>query len=137
MRKFFVIISVLLVSAAAASAQTAAQGERSTSGGSAGVEKKAPAAGRKTAARGPGVVRLGPSTTYLKNGLKADEVVRFLGRPDSVVERLDGDSRLVTYTFARGAGRVLVAEFENGTLVSSRTQARDAVAHSEGEASGQ
>ena len=111
---------MILVVAAAVSAQTTPKGETAHLSRSSGGEKRAPAAGKKGKRSAPGVLRLGPSTTYLKNGLRADEVLRFLGRPASVSERQDGDLHLATYTFARGEGRVLVAEFENGLLVSSR-----------------
>jgi hypothetical protein len=68
------------------------------------------------------VLRIGPSTTYLKNGLSLDEVVRLLGRPASRSEKVEGDVRLTTCVFPRSEGRVLVAEFENGLLVASRTE---------------
>jgi hypothetical protein len=68
------------------------------------------------------VLRLGPTTTFLKNGLSMDEVVRLLGKPASISERQDGDRHLTVYAFPRSDGRVFVAEFENGLLVSSRTE---------------
>ncbi|HUQ33418.1 MAG TPA: hypothetical protein VM095_14955 [Pyrinomonadaceae bacterium] len=122
MKKAFVIISMILISVVAASAQTGAKGEANASRRSSQVEKRASASSHTGKRRAPGVLRLGPSTTYLKNGLKADEVVRLLGEPATVSERAQGEIRLATYTFERGAGRLLVAEFENGMLVSSRTE---------------
>ncbi|MEK6282206.1 MAG: hypothetical protein AABN95_17755 [Acidobacteriota bacterium] len=70
-----------------------------------------------------GVVRVGPSTTYLKQGLSAEEVVKLLGEPTAISER-EATTGAVTYEFPRDEGRVLLAEFVNGSLVSSRTQAR-------------
>jgi hypothetical protein len=72
----------------------------------------------------PGVVRVGPRTTYLKEGLSADEVIRLLGKPLSVTERNDKDTVVTTYEFQRGEGRVLIAEFEHGLLVRSRVESR-------------
>jgi hypothetical protein len=70
-----------------------------------------------------GVVRVGPSTTYLKQGLRAEEVVRLLGEPTAIFERESGNGA-VTYEFPRGEGRVLIAEFVKDSLVSSRTETR-------------
>lgn len=70
-----------------------------------------------------GVVRVGPSTTYLKQGLSTEEVVRLLGEPTTISEREDG-SGATTYEFPRGEGRVLVAEFVKDSLVSSRIEKR-------------
>jgi hypothetical protein len=73
----------------------------------------------------PGVVRVGPRTTYLKEGLSSEEVVRLLGKPVSISERNDKGVVVTTYEFQRGEGRMLIAEFENGLLVRSRTESRD------------
>lgn len=70
-----------------------------------------------------GVVRVGPSTTYLKEGLSTEEVVRLLGEPTTIFAGEEGNSAL-TYVFTRSAGRVLVAEFVKGALVSSRIETR-------------
>lgn len=72
----------------------------------------------------PRIVSVGPRTTFLKQGLSEDEVVRLLGSP-SLILRAAGGRPSATYEFQRGEGRVLVAEFEDGVLVSSRTEARD------------
>jgi len=72
----------------------------------------------------PGVVRVGPPTTYLKAGLRVAEVIRLLGKPQAVSERTENGIAVVTYEFRRGEGRVLVAEFERGILVRSRTETR-------------
>ena len=123
MKKGFGLISVILVSSIAASAQAGgAKGELARPEGN----KKAPVITfKKVRARAPGVVRVGPSTTYLKNGLSINEVVSSLGRPVSVSERQEGSLNYATYTFTRSGGRVLVAEFENGLLVNSRAGARE------------
>lgn len=124
MKKASVIISMILVSAMAAPAQAESKGELARLRRSPEREKKVSVSGRKNITRAPGVLRVGPSRTYLKKGLSADEVVRFLGRPASVSQRHQGDLRRATYTFTRGEGRVLVAEFENGVLVKSYAEAR-------------
>lgn len=77
------------------------------------------------------VIRLGPPTTYLKEGLTAREVVMLLGQPVSVSERQEGDLKIITYAFPRSAGRVLVAEFANELLISSRTEIRGSLVHAE------
>jgi hypothetical protein len=130
MRKFFVLISIILLAAAAVAAQTGPKTETARPGRSTEGERKTSAGGKKIRARGTGVLRLGPPTTYLKNGLSAGDVVKVLGQPVSVSERLDGDLRLATYTFARGEGRVLVAEFENGVLVGSRARTGETLVQS-------
>ena len=76
----------------------------------------------------PGVVQVGPRTTYVKEGLRTDEVVRLLGKPASISERSENNVIITTYEFQRSEGRMLVAEFVNGVLVKSRLEARVAVA---------
>jgi hypothetical protein len=83
--------------------------------------------GRGAVAR-PGVINVGPKTTFLRNGLTAQEVVRLLGEPMRVSERRRGETRLSTYVFSRAGGRVLVAEFENDVLLNSRVEDRDGLA---------
>jgi len=73
--------------------------------------------------RKAGVVRVGPSTIYLKQGLTTEEVVRLLGSPTAITDS-ETAANGVTYEFERGEGRVLLAEFLNGSLVSSRVEAR-------------
>ena len=77
-------------------------------------------------------IRIGPPTTYLKEGLSSDEVVRILGNPITVSERDERGIVIRTYEFQRGANRVLVAEFVKGALVSSRTETREPVVESAG-----
>jgi hypothetical protein len=148
MRNFFSLISIVLLSAVAVAAQ-AAKDLKSDSGrekveysshlkgykvgrgheGKTGADARTKAKVRGAArVRAPHVLRVGPSTTYLRHGLSTDEVVRFLGEPVSVSERQEGDAHLATYIFPRGAGRVLVAEFKNGSLISSRAELTTATA---------
>lgn len=76
----------------------------------------------------PGVVQVGPRTTYLKEGLTTDEVVRLLGKPTAISERTDDDVVVTIYEFTRSEDRVLVAEFEKGALVRSAMHTRAQVA---------
>lgn len=71
-----------------------------------------------------GVVHVGPRSTYLKVGLTPAEVVSLLGAPDSIFEsKWEGHSLLV-YEFQRSGDRVLIAEFVNGSLSTTRTETR-------------
>jgi hypothetical protein len=72
-----------------------------------------------------GIVRVGPPTTYLKEGLTSEEVIGLLGNPIASSERDERGVKVTTYEFQRGANRILVAEFVKGTLVSSRTETRE------------
>jgi len=72
----------------------------------------------------PGVVQVGPRTTYLKEGLRTDEVVRLLGKPARISERSDNDVVITTYEFQRSEGHILIAEFVSDILVRSRLEAR-------------
>ena len=77
----------------------------------------------------PAVIRVGPSTTYLKAGLTTAEVVRVLGQPATIRERTQNGIRVVTYEFARSEQRVLVADFVNDALITSRTESRSQFAN--------
>ncbi len=59
----------------------------------------------------PRVIRVGPPTTYLKEGLRTEEVLRLLGKPVATSERVEQGLVVTTYEFLRGGGRVLVADF--------------------------
>src|SRR5882672_9627828 len=59
----------------------------------------------------PGVVQVGPRTTYLKEGLSTEEVVRLLGKPSAITERNEKDVVVTIYEFPRSEDRVLIAEF--------------------------
>ena len=73
----------------------------------------------------PGVVRVGPRTTYLKEGLSTQEVVRLLGKPSSISERSEKDVVITVYEFRRGEGHFLFAEFAGGVLLRSWSETRD------------
>lgn len=75
-----------------------------------------------------GVVRVGSPTTYLKGGLTAEEVVRVLGKPAVISKRMEDGRLVTTYEFQRGGKRMLIAEFEQGKLVRSRTETREQIA---------
>jgi hypothetical protein len=124
MKKFLILIAAILISATAVSAQTKTKGDVRRS---AERERSVTSLNRKDRSRASLVLKLGPSTTYIKNGLSYDEVVRFLGQPISASERQDGGIRLTTLTFARSQGRVLVAEFADGLLVNSRMESNESL----------
>ncbi|HEY6187001.1 MAG TPA: hypothetical protein VIW80_04920 [Pyrinomonadaceae bacterium] len=127
MKKIFGSVAVIALSLAAASAQAVVR-EGLNDPGRREVEKVAVKRNKETGRRDARVLRLGPSATYLKNGLRLNEVVSLLGKPASISERNDGELRIRTYTFPRSEGRILVAEFENNVLVGSRTEIREEVA---------
>jgi len=80
---------------------------------------------KRQISRNAGVVRVGPSTTYLKAGLSLEEVLRVLGEPVAISEHQSGHRFVTTYEFSRGRNRVLIAEFVNSILVSSRIETRE------------
>ena len=104
MLKILIIATAILIAVVNVSAQTAAT--------------------KKHTLRRAGIVRVGPSTTYLKEGFSLEEVLRLLGAPAAISERHDGDEFVTTYEFPRGQNRILIAEFVNGALVRSRTETR-------------
>ncbi len=108
MLKILVIGVAILIAVANGSAQT--------SGGKRYVSHKA------------GVVRVGPTTTYLKVGLSTAEVVRLLGEPSAITERIEKNLLVTTYEFPRAEGRVLIAEFVSDALIDSRIGTRVQVA---------
>lgn len=128
MKKVFGSVAVIALSLAAASAQAVVR-EGLNDPGRREVEKVAVKGNKDTGRRNARVLRLGPPATYLKNGLRLDEVLSLLGKPASISEHNDGALRIKTYTFPRSEGRILVAEFENNVLVGSRTEFREEVAH--------
>jgi hypothetical protein len=122
MKKGFSSIAIILLSVAAVSAHTV--GAKSNNPGrSKEEEKRDSKRDAEISRRDSRVLKLGPSTTYLKNGLSLIEVVRLLGAPASRSQRQDGNLRLTTCIFERSDGRILLAEFENGLLVASRIEA--------------
>lgn len=86
------------------------------------------AAIKRNSSRKAGVVRVGPSTTYLKEGFSVEEVLRLLGEPKAISQHKSGNDFVTTYEFPRGENRVLIADFVNGALVSSRTETREQLA---------
>lgn len=127
MKKVSLISSLVLVSAMSVAAQAGSKGELARLRRTSGKEKTVSVSGRKSTLRAPGVLIVGPSKTYLKKGLSTSEVVRFMGRPATVSARHEGDVQLATYTFQRGKGRILIAEFENGVLVKSYAEATQTI----------
>ena len=126
MKKVFGLFAIILLSALAVSAQTKVKTE---AGARSLEETKGTVAVKKSARKNdPRILRVGPSSTYLKNGLSIDDVLGVLGEPLSSTERQDGQILLTTYLFQRSEDRILVAEFENGLLVSSHTGTLEEVA---------
>jgi len=140
MQKSFVITAFILLSSITVAAQTAEEQKPLSDAAQVEFAKRAQttptinaslvSAGTETGANTRAmvrvvdgrVIRFGPTTTYLKNGLRAEEVVRLLGKPITVAERREGNTLLSTYTFTRSEDRLFVAEFENGLLVRSRME---------------
>jgi hypothetical protein len=71
-----------------------------------------------------GVVRFGPRTTYLKEGMRTQEVLRLLGQPSLVSEQTEDGAVVTRYEFDRSEGRIIVAEFVSDALVRSRTETK-------------
>jgi hypothetical protein len=109
------LFAIIILSAIAGSAQTGQDSSKSSSN-EVRVEQAATSTDKKD---DPRVLRVGPSTTYIRTGLTTDDVVRVLGKPEAVSERMNGDTRIILYTYPRGEGRFLVTEFENNLLVRS------------------
>jgi hypothetical protein len=109
MLKALVIVIAIVIAVVNISAQTTGTARRR-------ITKKA------------GVVRVGPATTYLKEGFTLEEVLRLLGEPASITERQSGNDVVTTYEFPRGQNRVLIAEFVKGALVSSRVETHEQLA---------
>ena len=141
MRNILVLIMVLVCAVVTVSAQTEADLKRYFEGKHVSLKMDMPATKDGVDVypdrfitidnRKPGFVRVGPSTTYLKEGLRTEEVFRLLGKPLSVSERVEQGFVVTTYEFARGADRILVAEFVNDTLVRSRIETREKIGRSD------
>jgi hypothetical protein len=126
MKKGFSSIATILLSVAAMSAHTVGVRAANDLGRSREGEKRVSKRDAEASRRDPRVLKIGPSTTYLKNGLSLNEVLRLLGTPDSRSERKEGDLHLTTCIFERSDGRILLTEFENGLLVASRIDVPEA-----------
>jgi hypothetical protein len=105
MKKTLILLSLLLCAGTQAVAQTGAKVTR-------------------TVSTSPRVISVGPRTTYLKEGISTEDVLKLLGRPAEVSEREEGGAKVVSFVFERGEGRVLVAEFVSDRLVRSRVETR-------------
>ena len=70
------------------------------------------------------VIKVGESTTYLKNGLSTTEVISLLGQPAAVYSRSENGLTVTTYEFKRNGEKIVVAEFVQNALVGSRTELR-------------
>jgi hypothetical protein len=119
------ILIALLLAGTSISAQTkAASGDVELSGSSYsnGTSSKH-SIERKDAELG--VIKVGPATTYLKNGLSINEVTRLLGKPVYVSERQERNGLISTYVFRRGEDRFVVAEFAKGILRRSSVKTRE------------
>ena len=86
--------------------------------------------GKRNVIRRDGVVRVGPATTYLKEGLSTEQVLSLLGEPSATHQRVQDTRTITIYEFPRSEGRVLIAEFVSDTLVSSRIETRAQIARS-------
>jgi hypothetical protein len=135
MQKVLGIVIVIMAAMVCASAQTGQDRMRFSEHKVASLKLDAPATESEAFYLGtsysypvedfkPGVVQVGPRTTYLKEGLRTDEVVRLLGKPASISERSENDIVIATHEFQRGEGRILIAEFVGGILVRSRSETR-------------
>ncbi|HSS20064.1 MAG TPA: hypothetical protein VLL54_08315 [Pyrinomonadaceae bacterium] len=127
MRRFLVIAVILTVGVISASAQTSNNRKHHAEKATSEKESAFPATSFSYPLDDykPGVVQVGPRTTYLKEGLRTDEVVRLLGRPSASSERKENEVVVKVYEFQRGEHQVLVAEFVSDLLVRYRTEARD------------
>jgi hypothetical protein len=141
MRKVLSFVVVIIAAMVSVSAQTRQDRKQYVADNSVtlGVDKAATAGREENSFTGtsysypadefkPGVVVVGPRTTYLKEGLSIEEVKRLLGKPSAVSERSEKDVVVTIYAFPRGEGHVLVAEFVKGLLVRSTMETRGQVA---------
>jgi hypothetical protein len=110
MLKALVIVIAIMIAVVNVSAQGSGSGRR--------------AFGGRHVIKRPAVVRVGPATTYLKEGLTTEEVVRALGEAAVVSERNEDGAAVSVLEFQRGGNRVLIAEFVNDKLIGSRIETR-------------
>ena len=108
MLKILIIVVAVLIAAVNSSAQTT----------------------RRQTSHKAAVVRVGPTTTYLKEGLSTEQVVRLLGEPSAISEHKEQNSIVTRYEFPRAEGRVLIAEFVHDVLRNSRIESRTQLAKS-------
>jgi hypothetical protein len=113
------VLIAFLLAMTSISAQTKAVSgdvERSGSTYSNGTSSKHSVERKDTDLR---VIKVGPPTTFLKNGLSIDEVTHLLGKPIHISERREGKRLIRTYIFQRGEDRFIVADFAKGILKRS------------------
>lgn len=138
MRKLLILVIVIMLAMAGAAAQTKPNSMRSfqekIDQASVGNTDEDASFVRETSYSypadefKPGVVRVGPRTTYVKEGLSTEEVVRLLGQPSAISERRENGVVVMIYEFPRSEGQVLIAEFVKNALVRSRLEPRGQVA---------
>ena len=126
MSKVLILVMVVLCAAASVSAQSEADSKLYVEGRNVTLKTQLRQVSytHDTPRPKSGVLQVGPSTTYLKEGLRTREVMWFLGKPAAISERSENGVVVTTYEFSRGEGRVLIAEFVNDALVRSRTETR-------------
>lgn len=113
MFKVLTLSAILLVSVIGVSAQTANK--------EAEVIKPVAYKTKETSRSKAGVVELGPRSTYLKEGLSLAAVMKVLGTPSVVSERVENHKVVRDYEWSRGEGRTLSAQFVNDVLVHFQT----------------
>jgi hypothetical protein len=116
MFKFLILVVVIIAAGIGATAQTSAR--KNSEGRRVTAYDTIKRAGKGSA------VSVGPRTTYLKEGLSTEVVVRLLGKPSLISEREERGQTVTTYEFRLGEGQTLVAQFVKGILVSSKTEMR-------------
>jgi len=138
MRSFFVGLSILAFAAVTASAQTQAEPKSATESNKQQQSETITAPAQRvsyTYQRGSSgrhaVVRVGPSSTYLKEGLSTAEVVAFLGQPARISEYNDNGQAVVVYEYPRSENHTLFAEFIGDRLVHTRTEPSSKIAQSD------
>src|SRR5262252_3871281 len=138
MRSFFVGLSILAFAAVTASAQTQAESRLATESNKRQQSETTTAPAQRvsyTYQRGSSgrhaVVRVGPSSTYLKEGLSTAEVVAFLGQPARISQQRENGEAVVVYEFSRSENQTLFVEFIGDRLVRTKTEPSSKVPQSE------
>ena len=122
MSKVLTVVAVLFISAAGVLAQNERSPSPKKGAGESAVEVKRASFGNTRSSHSkPGVVEIGPRSTFLKEGLSLTAVLRVLGHPTAITERVVDQKVVRSYEFSRGAGRTVVADFVNDILVHSQT----------------
>jgi hypothetical protein len=125
MNNFVEILIAILLAVTSISAQTkAASGDVEQSGSTYSNGNTSRLSGERNDAD-LRVIKVGPPTTYLKNGLSIDEVTRLLGKPVYMSEGNERNGLINTYIYSRGENRFVVAEFAQGILKRSSVKTRE------------